>query len=359
MTEICVTASGLVTGLGTGVDALWEGLSNGRPAPVRERTRPEQPPMRGVTVEGFTDRSSMVGAAVSEALAQGGMEVFPDTGWVLRVGQTARGGGGSTAAGPPARPHPSVPNGARSLLLSHACASVMFAVHMARDLLTSGTASAVLIVGGFLLNRDEYFGMEVSRALSPTQRARPFSSERDGTVLGEGAGALLLETRERSEARGHAPLAVLSGVATRLVPSTTASDAKAVLECVRAAVGDAGEPVIDVVHAHASGTVQGDACELAALDQAAEELRWGRPLVSSHKGLVGHLMHTAALPGVVSALLAIRHRTGFGTPGVHLPPPTRRVRVVGGAEPLPAASTHLVTGLGFGGNNGALVLTSA
>lgn len=361
MTEVCISSTGLLTGLGPDSSAFWQGLLTGRAASVghRRETPRAQSEMSGVLVNAPRSRDSMVGAAVSESLAGADMAAFPEAGWVIRVGQLShRIPSAPGASGPPARCHPLIPASVRSVLLSHACASGIFAVAFARDVLESGLAPAALVVGGFSLNHDEYTGMAVSRALSPTLSARPFSASRDGTVLGEGAGAVLLETTHHASLRGHTPLARIAGAATRVEPHTTASDTESIVGCLRDAVLDAGGRPIGAVHAHATGTVQGDLAELSALDRTADAFGWERPPVSAHKGMVGHLMHASALPGIVSAVMAIRSGTVAGTPGLRHPMTASSVRLPSGREPVPADAAHLVTAFGFGGNHGALVLDS-
>ncbi|NUR32088.1 MAG: glycosyltransferase, partial [Catenulispora sp.] len=209
---------------------------------------------------------------------------------------------GSTAlsafSGPAPEDLPGLPGTAEFLTVSHACASVAFGLLLARDWLTAGLVDAALLVGATFLNPCEYAGMDVTRALSATG-LRPFDEDRDGTCLGEGAGAVVLERAADAARRGHTPLATVAGGNVRISPEAgAASDLGTVEACLAAALAEAGDPSVDYVHAHATGTPQGDLVELQALQHLAAEYAWTGVPVGSHKGGVGHLMQSISVGGL-------------------------------------------------------------
>lgn len=286
---------------------------------------------------------------------------------VVLVGQTPHADPGSAPrwgshdlSGPRADDLPGIGPGAETVYLSQACASLSFALDYARTWLRSGCGTTALVVGTSVLNGYEYAGMAITGALSPTG-ARPFDVARDGTSLGEGAGALVLETADAARGRGVRPLAVLAGAAARVNGrSPAASDEGAIADCISAALDDAGLDSVQYIHAHATGTVQGDTVELAALDAIGAERGWDAVPVSGHKGGIGHLMHASSAPGIAAALGCLRTGGAPGTPGLGSAESTgRTLRLLTAAEQLnDAPRSVLVNSLGFAGNNSSLVLTA-
>jgi 3-oxoacyl-[acyl-carrier-protein] synthase II len=360
--SVVISGAGLVTGYGAGADTYWRRLLAGDTAvaaPQRFDTTPFGP---GVVAEcplrPAGDRAALARPAVAEALTAARLHRLPDRTLVVTVAQ-------SPVPPEPAEPLATfsgldpaqlpLPDTAEHLTLSHACASVAFAVLLGRDWLTAGLADAVLVVGATVLNPCEYAGMAVVRALSP-RAVRPFDVDRDGTGLGEGAGALLLERATTARARGLRPIARLAGGDCRIAPAAgAAADQDTITACLIAALGPT---TVDYVHAHATGTPQGDAVELDALGAVGRERRWSGVPVSSHKGAVGHLMQSAGFPALIAALGALRDGAVPGTAGLvrpmPAPPPVAHV---------PASRRHpvrsaLVNSFGFGGNTAALVLTA-
>ncbi|MFK4221510.1 beta-ketoacyl synthase N-terminal-like domain-containing protein [Streptomyces sp. NPDC019890] len=268
--------------------------------------------------------------------------------------------GSHELSGPRADDLPGIGPGSETVYLSQACASLSFALDYARTWLRSGRGTTALVVGTSVLNAYEYAGMAITGALSPTG-ARPFDTARDGTSLGEGAGALVLETADAARGRGARPLAVLAGAAARVNGrSPAASDEEAIADCIRTALDDAGLDSVGYIHAHATGTVQGDTVELAALDAVGAERGWDAVPVSGHKGGIGHLMHASSAPGIAAALGCLRTGSAPGTPGLGTAETTgRSVRLLTAAEQLNGAPRSvLVNSFGFAGNNSSLVLTA-
>lgn len=367
--DVAVTGVGLVTGYGFGVDRFWRGLLTNDTAlgPARRFDHAEDAWVGEVPVpsDAAATRQAYADAAVREALRDAGYPTLPDGCLVVTVGQTgaltdaARATGADLVAA-------GVPAGTRIAfggphVLTHACASAAFGVAFARELLAAGAAPAALVVGATTLNREEYASMRAVRAVSP-HRARPFDRHRDGISLGEGGGAVVLEPAARAAARGARTDVRVSGAVCRVAGATrhaAASDHEVLADCVDAALGEADVSGLDYVHAHATGTSQGDAAELAVLDEVADRLGATALPVSSHKGATGHLLHASAFPALAAAVRALRTATLPPTPGLADPEPAERLRLLRAPLTLPAVRTALLTSAGFGGNNAVLVLTGA
>ncbi|QNP71511.1 beta-ketoacyl-[acyl-carrier-protein] synthase family protein [Streptomyces roseirectus] len=251
--------------------------------------------------------------------------------------------------------------GARGPVLgvSTACASGATAIGTAAELLRSG-ACDVAVAGGTdaALHPLWSAGFRTMGALSPTA-ARPFDTARDGFVMGEGAGILVLERASDAAARGHRGHALLAGYAATadahhaVAPDPSGRGAE---RAVRLALADAGVDcsAVDHVNAHGTGTQLNDAAEAALIARCFPH----RPSVTSAKGCLGHLLGAA---GAVEAAL-----TALTLSSSHIPP------TAGLNSPSPEASSlDLVTGsartaarlslavshsFGFGGHNTALVL---
>ncbi|WP_369272600.1 beta-ketoacyl synthase N-terminal-like domain-containing protein [Streptomyces sp. R11] len=382
--RVVISGMGLVTPLGTGVGTFWSRLQAGHTA-LRPARRFASADYEGEPVGEVSGRPGpadgprkqhFTRVAVEEALAAARLPALPPGSLVLLVGQARAPLSGRNPQpdgeqaeffGPPdeflsapvgflGAPDGKRPAGAQVLHLSHACASAAFAVNLARAALRAGAAPAALVAGASVLNRYEYASMRVVRAVARSA-ATPFDTGRAGISLGEGGAALLLETASAARSRGLPADLTVAGVCCRVAgDKPAASSAEVVTDCLRTALRDAGADRLDHVHAHATGTPQGDAAELRAIETVAAELDAPAVPVSSHKGAIGHLLHASAVPAIVAAALALRHGTAPPTAGLVRPEPTERVRLPLRAEPLSGARLAAVNNFGFGGNNASVVL---
>lgn len=373
--DVAITGVGLLTAFGRGVDVFWRGLLSGRTAigpgarfdtaahgggePVGEVPAP-------AAADAPSRKQAYLATALAEALDDAGLCELPPEALVVVVGQAPWDDAGAAVAGlvdcigPPVPASPAAPDGAGTggdvVFMTHACASAAFGMSMARDAVRAGLTDVAVVAGASVLNRFEYASMKVVRALSGTS-ARPFDLARDGITVGEGGGAVVLERADRMRARGHRAEVLLSGVTCRVAAGrSAASDEGVVADCLRSALDDAGNPPLDHVHAHATGTPQGDAAELAALETVAGERGLDDVPTSSHKGAVGHLLHASGLPAVAAARRALREGTVPPTTGLATPEPTRRIRLIRDRPVEAALRTVAVNSFGFGGNNATLVL---
>jgi 3-oxoacyl-[acyl-carrier-protein] synthase II len=251
-----------------------------------------------------------------------------------------------------------------------ACASGLEAMAYAADMIRTGRAD-IAVAGGTeaAVHPLPIAGFAAMQALStrndePEKASRPYDTGRDGFVLGEGAGVMVLEEYESAKARGARIYAELAGVGmsadshhiTAPEPEG-AGAARAMQEAVRSA----GLTPQDIVHinAHATSTPVGDVAESNAIRRAFGDDADGMP-VSATKSMTGHLLGAAgALEGVLT-VLAIRDRLAPATVNVDDLDPEIKLDVVRGeARKLPEGDiAALNNSFGFGGHNVAVTFTS-
>lgn len=193
--------------------------------------------------------------------------------------------------------------------VSSACASANHAIAMAALMLRAGIAD-VAITGGSeaTITYGTMKGWEALRVMTPDV-CRPFSAGRRGMVLGEGAGAFVLETLEHATARGAPILAELAGIGMSSdAGDLTAPSAEGAAQAMRAALDDGGlaPEQIRYVNAHGTGTLANDATETKAL-KLAFGAHAPKLAISSTKAMHGHLLGGAGGVELAATLLAMRH----------------------------------------------------
>jgi 3-oxoacyl-[acyl-carrier-protein] synthase II len=250
-----------------------------------------------------------------------------------------------------------------------ACASGAHAVGSALRMIQYGDADAVVCGGAEATLTDFGFACFNSmQALSPTGISRPFDARRDGFVMGEGAGVLVLEDAEAAAARGATILGEVAGYGSTTdahhltAPEPTGGPAARAIElALRDAGADAAQ--VDYVNAHGTSTQLNDAAETAALKRAlGDEAR--RVPISSTKSSIGHTLGAA---GAIEAVATLRTLiTGVIAPtlGYEVPDPELDLDYVPGeSRPLITGNGHpalaLSNSFAFGGHNVALALRGA
>ncbi|WP_433349786.1 beta-ketoacyl-[acyl-carrier-protein] synthase family protein [Micromonospora sp. CA-111912] len=253
--------------------------------------------------------------------------------------------------------------GGPNLVTATACASGSTAIGLAHDLLRSracdvvvagGTEAGVtpLAVAGFA-----QMGA-LSRRADPTA-SRPFDAGRDGFVLGEGCGLLVLERAEDAAARGARVRARLLGFgasADAYHPTTPDPEGRGVQRAVQTALGGAGLVPADVDHvnAHATGTPAGDLAEARVLSRLFGPL----PVVTASKGCLGHALGAAG--GIEAALTVLALQHGLVPPTANLDEQDSAIDldVVTKASRRQRIEVALSNSFGFGGQNAVLVLAA-
>ena len=246
-----------------------------------------------------------------------------------------------------------------------ACATGLTSMLVGAMLLEQGRADVVLcgavdfglvepIVAGFYTMNGVYIPREGEQ--DPPQRAsRPFSIDRRGFVLAEGAGAIILAAREFAGAHGLRASAAIAGWGmTSDAHHVVAPYLPTVSRCMREAIGDAGlEPAdIDAVNAHAASTRVGDQVEYEALGQIFGDQV---PPVTANKSLLGHAMGASSAIETIFALLGMRDNILPPTIN-YTPDPSLRIDCVAEGSRVLAQEFILKNSFGFGGCNSCAVL---
>jgi 3-oxoacyl-[acyl-carrier-protein] synthase II len=403
MRRVVVTGLGVVSPLGVGIDTFWDGLIHGRSG-VRRITRFDPTPFAshiagevpdfdpgaylsrrdivrtdvfihyalvaaqaamadsGLKIEGQNDR-----VGVSIGTGMGGVPLLISSWNMLQ----REGPGAVSAYGLPG----SLPNmaagwvsmrqGARGPLFTPttACAASTQAIGDALRSIQRGDADAMLAGGtDSLIHPLVVAGFASIRALStrndePARASRPFDRDRDGFVLAEGAGVLVLEALESAQARGAHIYAELLGYGVSAdAHHPTASSADGPARAMRLALQDARltPEAIDYVNAHGTSTAQNDQHETEAI-KAVFGAHARRLAVSSIKSMTGHLVGAAGAVEAIATVLALRHGVLPPTINYETPDPACDLDYVPNQARQVAIQTAMSNSFAFGGTNAILV----
>jgi 3-oxoacyl-[acyl-carrier-protein] synthase II len=248
------------------------------------------------------------------------------------------------------------------LTVSTACASGATSLGVAADLLRAGAAEVAIAGGVDILCRFVQRGFNVLRSLT-RDAVRPFDRRRNGILLGEGAGLVVLERAARAAARGvGAPLGFLLGHGSAADGAhITAPDplGRGLEVAVRGALAEAGvaPAALDFVSAHGTGTAANDRVETDVLKRVLGRRAQEIP-VNSIKAHLGHTMGAAATLEAIMCLLAARHGQVPPTLNYGVPDPGCDLDCVPNEARRYRPRLSLSTSLGFGGCNAALVLAT-
>lgn len=417
MRRVVITGMGLVSPLGCQVELAWQRLLAGRsgltrlpeavtegvPAKVAGRVLPpEEDPEGGWNVDAVVstkDQRKMdrfipfaLGAA-DQALAQAGWPPADERQRARAATVIASGIGGfgaiadavrTTETRGPQRLSPfTVPSflvnlAAGQVSIRHglqgpigapvtACAAGVQAIGDAARLIRCGEADMAVCGGSeAAIDRVSLGAFAAAKTLStdfndtPEQASRPFDAQRDGFVMGEGAGLLVIEALEHALARGATPLAEIVGYGTSADAYHITSgpeDGSGAARSMAAALTQAGLAPHDVQHlnAHATSTPVGDRGELAAIRSVFGP--GAGVAIASTKSATGHLLGAAGAVAAIFTTLALRDQVVPGTLNLHTPDPLADGLDLVALRARPMALTHaMVNGFGFGGVNASLVL---
>jgi 3-oxoacyl-[acyl-carrier-protein] synthase II len=245
--------------------------------------------------------------------------------------------------------------------LSNACAASIFALGLADDLLALGEADAVIVAGCDSIT-ETMFGLADRASILHPERVQPFDRDRRGTLLGEGAAALVLESADSAVARGAFPLAVLRGVGMSCdAYHETTPDREGMLRAMRDAHLRAGVSPgeIDLLLAHGTGTELNDRLEAAAIRELFGEGA-GRVVISALKSMLGHTSGASGLIAAVTAVECLNRGLVPPTVGLAAPmPEAERLDIVVGEARVAELRVAQVNAFGFGGVNAVAVLEAA
>jgi 3-oxoacyl-[acyl-carrier-protein] synthase II len=248
-----------------------------------------------------------------------------------------------------------------------ACASGASAITLGVEAIRRGETDAALCVGtDASVNPEVLIRFSLLSALStrndpPGAAAKPFAKDRDGFVMAEGAGALVLESLQAAKARGAAILGVIDGCgekADSFHRTRSSPDAKPIIASMRNAIADAGLDAgqIDYVNAHGTGTPENDKMEYLGLAEVLGE-RAGKVPVSSNKSMIGHTLSAAGAIEAIFTLLTLEHQRIPPTINHRVPDPEIPLDVVPNVARDARVSRVLSNSFGFGGQNVSLVMS--
>lgn len=404
MPEVAVTGLGLVTPAGVGVSANWQRVLSGEPCarPDEELSRdgglvrvscraPDPPPSEApgrVAAWQLERFVQLAVAAAWQAVRDAGLN--PEDWDGARVGVVLGNSLGGPAtfeqqrdvlrdAGPTkvspllvTRYMPNMVAGyvaielgveGPSLVAATACASGATAVGVARQLLAADSCDVVLAgASESALTPTVVTGLARMGALDTSREpaSRPFDAARNGFVVAEGAGVLVLERVDDARARGATVRATVRGFGSTTDAHHATSphpEGRGAEAAVRQALADAGADPGDVGHvnAHGTGTVMNDLIEGRMLRRVFGD----GPAVTSTKGVTGHALAAAGAIEAAYTVLAVQHGAVPPTANLTKQDPDIELDVVAGQARTVPLRAAVSTSLGFGGHNAALVFARA
>lgn len=403
--RIVVTGMGIVSPIGTGIDQFWKNAVAGTSGIINIQSfdASKQRSRIAGEVQGFdpatflsakqieqTDRFTQLALhAAGQAMADAGsLENYEPRRLAVSLGSGM--GGFSTFESSAARrfQNKSVPpftvprimaNSAAAwiatkyglkgtnLTTSTACSSGANAIGIALDLLRSGKADAVVTGGAeacvlplTMVGFEALFALSTGFNNDPAHASRPFAKGRDGFVMGEGAGILVLEREDAALKRGAKIYARLAGYgcacdATHIVAPDIDGQAAAMQTALEDAAMTTAQ--VDYINAHATSTPLGDVIETKAIKQLFGERAPEIP-VSATKSMIGHSIGASAAIGSIAAIMTLQTGTIHPTINLSEADPECDLNYTPNTAAQKKVQTALCNAFGFGGNNASIVFTT-
>ena len=397
--NIVITGLGAVTPLGVGVEEFWKNLTAGKCAiseiqsidvsnlPVKNAgqvlnfnpkdylptklTLDMEPYMQyayiaaeeAIKQSGLETHSNRVGIVMGSALS--GIGIIDKTGVDLAVkGRAASPKFLVKAMGNIAAAQLSINYGIQGpdMTVSTACSSGGDALTLATLMIRSGMADAMVVMAGEAATTATLVqSLTKTGALSKTGESLPFDKNRNGFVLGEGGGCIIIEKEECAKARGAKVLAKLLGVANNTDAYNTVSptpEGTGAAACMRLALDDAGISPAEVgyINAHGTATHAGDIAETKAIDEVFGK---GNVFVSSTKGSTGHMMGAGGIVELISCIKALE--TGVLPVNVGLTEHDEEcdLTIVTEENKQQTVQVAMSNAFGFGGQNSSIIVGKA
>jgi 3-oxoacyl-[acyl-carrier-protein] synthase II len=249
---------------------------------------------------------------------------------------------------------------------STACASGATAIQLGVEAIRRGEADAALVIGtDASVNPESLIRFSLLSALStrndpPQAAARPFSKDRDGFVMAEGAGALVLESLAHARARGAKIIGVVEGCgeqADGFHRTRSSPDGKPIIACMQQALDDAGlaPDAIGYINAHGTGTPENDKMEWVGVSAVFGERAASIP-ISSNKSMIGHTLTAAGTVEAIFSLLSMQHGRLPPTINYETPDPALPLDCVPNVARDVRVAHAISNSFGFGGQNVCVVL---
>ena len=409
---VAITGIGIVSPLGRGVDDNWAALAAGRSG-IHRIDRFSTEGLR-TTIAGSVDfmgpeaatstglSYAMAEAAGSEAVRMAGLPDDDFAGplflaappveleWQHRLGLDRMDDADLDEAGydrllqiARRRPDPSIYHltqcsriselladrlGTRGLpiTLSTACASGASAIQLGVEAIRRGETERAISIGtDGSITQESLIRFSLLSALStnnefPEKASKPFSKDRDGFVMAEGAGALVLESLSAARARGAKILGVIHGCGERADDfhrTRSKPDGSPIIATIKAGLADAGmEPSdIDYINAHGTSTPENDRMEATGLAAAFGDALASTP-ISSNKSMIGHTLTAAGAIEAAFSVLSMRHGVLPPTINYENPDPAIPLDTVPNQARSADIAAVLSNSFGFGGQNACLVI---
>jgi 3-oxoacyl-[acyl-carrier-protein] synthase II len=402
-TRVVVTGIGVQTSIGCTRAEFWQSLVNGRSgvALISSYDPTGQPCRIASEVRGFNPlthiakklagrmarNSQLAACAAADAVKDAGLELGREN--PIRVGCVIGSAAGDYltlddqyrkflekgpgALSPFAVPKiiPNMPGCNVAIVLGiegpnfgavSACATGSHSIGMALNVLRAGQAD-VMLAGGtestitsFVVNGYANMGVLSRQNDAPASASRPFDKRRDGFVIGEGAGVLVLETLDHARARGAEPLAELAGFGMTCDAYSIAlpePDGRYAAAAMQMALDDAkmSPAEIHYVNAHGTSTVANDRTEARAVTSV-----FGSAIpVSSNKSMIGHTLGAAGAIEAAATVLTVRHDLLPPTINFEEPDDECALDVVPNSARESRVGAAISNSFGFGGQNGVLL----
>jgi 3-oxoacyl-[acyl-carrier-protein] synthase II len=252
------------------------------------------------------------------------------------------------------------------ITLSTACASGASAIQLGVEAIRRGETERAIAIGtDGSITQESLIRFSLLSALStnnenPEKASKPFSKDRDGFVMAEGAGALVLESLAAAKARGATILGIIHGCGERADDfhrTRSKPDGSPIIATIRAGLADAGiEPSdIDYINAHGTSTPENDRMEATGLAAAFGEALASTP-ISSNKSMIGHTLTAAGAIEAVFSVLSMRHGLLPPTINYEHPDPAIPLDTVPNKARSADIAAVLSNSFGFGGQNACLVI---
>jgi 3-oxoacyl-[acyl-carrier-protein] synthase II len=320
--SVVVTGAAALSAYGRGTELLQSGVLSGRPAfePVQRFDVSARRVRFAATMPGSPDLLGELTRTAREACDDASLPV-PDR---ARTGLFLAVHGHPAMARAAEADRPGLGPGALAAAVADgcglaeqgircytsACVAASTAVADAAAIIARGRADRMVVAGGYLVDPDQFALFDAGRVLAADGQVRPFSAGRRGLLLGDGVGAVVVESQEAARARRAQPLARLAGwgrTGDAYHPCQPDPDGRGMARAIAAALQRAGIAAGDLgyINAHGSGTGQSDPAEASALCQALGDAVGTVP-VSSTKSLHGQALEASGVLELIVTLLAVR-----------------------------------------------------